>query len=205
MPVLFDKTFPHNYSAAEHDFDVAAFVEKRKLVTLAPNTSRQFFFPPEITGEIENVAHVAVRVVANGNSPWTGVFACGFDSNKVTSGLYSHPDPDRLCVVAAGYGYIMIVRDPELYERVIAQPVVSVHPAREAGLLLFVDFTNISAYGPEGIVWRTDRLTWDGIRVTEVTPASVHGYGWDMPKDKEVEFTVDLKTGQHVGGAAPGR
>jgi hypothetical protein len=205
MPVLFDQTFPRNYTAAEHAFDVAAFVDKRGLVTLAPNASHQFFFPPEITSEIENVAHVAVRVTPKGTTPWTGVFACGFDSNKVASGLYSHPDPDRLCVVAGGYGYITIVRDPELYERVIAQPVVSVHPAREAGLLLFADFTNISAYGPEGVVWRTERLTWEGLRITDVSATSVRGYGWDMPKDREVEFTVDLRTGQHVGGAAPGR
>jgi hypothetical protein len=205
MPVFFDRTFPHHYSAAEHDFDAAAFVAQPQLVKLGDRSSGLFFFPPDIEREIDNIAHVAVRVVPSGTAAWTGVFACGFDSNKVASGLYSHPDPDRLCVVAAGYAYIMIVRDPELYERVIAQPVVSVHPAREARLLLFVDFTNISAYGPEGIVWRTERLTWEGLRIADVSATALHGYGWDMPKDKEVEFTVDLRTGQHVGGAAPGR
>jgi hypothetical protein len=204
MPVLFDKTFPHHYTAAEHDFDAAAFLEQRNLVKLTGDGSGPFFFPPEIAAEIDSVAHVAVGVEPSGTAKWIGVFACGFESNKVASGLFSHPDPDRLCVVAGGYGYIMIVRDPELYERVIAQPVVSVHPALEAGLLLFADFTNISAYGPEGIVWRTERLTWEGVRVTDVSATAVHGYAWDMPRDKEVEFTVDLKTGQHAGGAAPG-
>jgi hypothetical protein len=204
MPVLFDKSFPHNYAAAEQDFDAAGFLAQPKLVKLGKKSSGLFFFPPEIEDEIDSVAHAAVRVTPSGTPPWTGVFACGFDSNKVASGTYSHPDPDRLCVVAGGYGYIMIVRDPELYERVIAQPVVSVHPAREARLLLFVDFTNISAYGPEGIAWRTERLTWEGLRITDVSATAVHGYGWDMPRDKEVEFTVNLKTGEHAGGAAPG-
>jgi hypothetical protein len=205
MPVLFDETFPHRYAAAEHDFDAAAFAEDRKLVKLGETSEGVLFFPPEIQQEIENVSHVAVRVNPDGGQEWVGVFACGFDSNKVASGLYAHPDPNRICVVAAGYGYIVIARDPRLYERVIAQPVVAVYPAREAGLLLFTDFTNISAYGPEGIVWRTDRLTWEGLRVTSVTATTVHGFGWDMPRDKEVEFTVDLKTGEHAGGAAPGK
>src|ERR1051326_1056274 len=178
MPVFFDRTFPHHYSAAEHDFDAAAFVAQPQLVKLGDRSSGLFFFPPDIEREIDNIAHVAVRVVPSGTAAWTGVFACGFDSNKVASGLYSHPDPDRLCVVAGGYGDIMIVRDPELYERVIAQPVVSVHPAAEAGLLLFVDFTHISAYGHEGIVWRSERLTWEGLRITGVSGTTVHGYGW---------------------------
>ena len=205
MAVLFDETFPHNYAATERDFDAAGFLEERKLVKLGEASAGLFFYPPEIESEIDNVGHVAVRVAPVGGQEWTGVFACGFDSNKVASGLYSHPDPERMCLVAAGYGYIVVARDPRLYERVIAQPVVSVHPAGEAGLLLFVDFTNISAYGRDGIAWRSERLTWEGLRVTEVAATSVHGYGWDMPKDKEVEFTVDLKTGQHVGGAAPGK
>lgn len=204
MPVLFDKTFPHHYAAAEHEFDAPAFVRDRGLVKLGAASGPRFY-PPEIEIEIEDVAHVAVRVEPAGGEAWTGVFACGFDSAKVASGLYSHPDPKRMCVVAAGYGYIVDTREPRLYERVIAQPVVSVHAAREAELLLFTDFTNISAYGREGITWRTERLTWEGLRITEVTAATVRGYGWDMPKDREVEFAVDLKSGQHVGGAAPGR
>lgn len=205
MPVLFDETFPHHYTAAEQDFDGAAFAQDRTLVKLGETSSGLFFYPPEIEREIENVAHVAVLVGPAGGQEWTGVFACGFDSPKVASGLFSHPDPERICVAAAGYGYIVVAREPRLYERVIAQPIVSVHPAREARLLLFADFTNISAYGPEGIAWRTGRLTWDGLRITGVSATTVHGYGWDMPRDKEVEFTVDLKSGQHAGGAAPGR
>jgi hypothetical protein len=168
-------------------------------------SSELLFYPPDIEGEIENVAHVAVQVAVEGGGRWVGVFACGFDSNKVASGLFSHPDPERICVVAAGYGYIVDTREPRLYERVIAQPVVSVYPASEAELLLFADFTNISAYDREGIAWRTERLTWEGLRITEVSSTTVRGYGWDMPKDKEVEFAVDLKTGQHVGGTAPGK
>jgi hypothetical protein len=29
------------------------------------------------------------------------------------------------------------------------------------------------------------------------------GRGWDALADKEVPFTVDLKTGKHIGGARP--
>jgi len=48
MPVLFDRTFPHNYAAVEQDFDAAAFVAQPALVKLGDRSSGLFFFPPEI-------------------------------------------------------------------------------------------------------------------------------------------------------------
>jgi hypothetical protein len=29
---------------------------------------------------------------------------------------------------------------------------------------------------------------------------TLHGFGWNMPADKEVEFAIDLCTGAHTGG-----
>jgi len=76
--------------------------------------------------------------------------------------------------------------------------VVSQH-----SLLLFAGFTSITAVGSEGIAWTTERLTWEGLTITEIDGDKLLGHGWDAPADKEVPFEVDLNTGKHTGGARP--
>jgi len=44
------------------------------------------------------------------------------------------------------------------------------------------------------------RLSWEGLRITEVRENTLHGTGWNLLTDKEVLFTLDLLTGQHQGG-----
>jgi hypothetical protein len=75
----------------------------------------------------------------------------------------------------------------------------------EHGLLIFVGFHAMVAWGREGLAWQTARLSWEGIRVTGVRAdengtAVLHGFGWNLTTDKEVEFAVDLRTGTHTGG-----
>jgi hypothetical protein len=43
-------------------------------------------------------------------------------------------------------------------------------------------------------------LSWEGVRVTGVDGDELHGFGWNLQTDKEVEFAVDLRTGVHTGG-----
>lgn len=73
----------------------------------------------------------------------------------------------------------------------------------QQGLLLFAGFTSITAVGSAGILWTTDRLTWEGLTISEIKGDNLHGHGWDALADKEVPFEVDLKTGSHTGGARP--
>ena len=68
------------------------------------------------------------------------------------------------------------------------------------GLLVFVGFHAMVAWGAEGLAWQTARLSWEGIRITGVEGGELRGFGWEMATDKEVEFAVDLRTGAHSGG-----
>jgi hypothetical protein len=81
--------------------------------------------------------------------------------------------------------------------------VVDLRVLSHQGLLLFAGFTSITALGNSGIAWTTDRLTWEGLTITAIDRGKLHGHGWDALADKEVPFTVDLKTGKHTGGARP--
>jgi len=108
-----------------------------------------------------------------------------------------------LCVIAGGYGYVLDTRKPEQWAKIEQRPVVELKPLPDHQLILFTGFTSITALGTNGIAWTTKRLSWEGIRVSEIRQARVFGFGWDAVTDKEFPFEVDLKTGEHTGGAAP--
>ena len=116
------------------------------------------------------------------------------------TGIFACPNADEICAVAGGYGYVAHAEAPEKCTLLTMKPVVAVHSAVDAGLLLFVGFQSILAWGREGLVWETGRLSWDGVRMTAVEGYEARGFGWDLRGDVEVEFRVDLRTGMHTGG-----
>jgi hypothetical protein len=82
----------------------------------------------------------------------------------------------------------------------VYRPVTAVTAIEEQHLLLFSSFHSLLAWGREGKIWQTGRLSWDGIRITAIHGETLLGLGWDMRTDKELEFEVNLKTGEHRGG-----
>jgi len=106
--------------------------------------------------------------------------------------------------VAGGYAYVANSLAPERCAQVGLKPVVAVHSAVAARLLLFVGFHTIVAWGRDGLMWETGRLSWEGVTVTSVDEREVRGLGWDLRGDVEVEFVVELATGSFTGGGFRG-
>ena len=146
---------------------------------------------------------VYLRVTPKAGSAWVGFFAQGFDSDQVVSEVCSSPDPESFCAVVGGYAYIVKVDSPAQWLRIEQRPVVDLRVLTQQGLLLFAGFTSITAVNASGIAWTTERLTWEGLTITEISGDTLRGRGWDALGDKEAPFEVDLKTGQHTGGAKP--
>jgi hypothetical protein len=144
-----------------------------------------------------------VRVTPRKSPVWVGFFALGFDSSEVASGFYPCPDPDWLCVVAGGYGYIVNAASPDQWRQIEQKPVVQVRAVPELKLLLFVGFTSISCLGEANHLWTSERLSWEGIFISKIEDAVLHGTGWDAITDREVPFQLDLRTGKSAGGARP--
>jgi hypothetical protein len=198
----FDFTFPHNY-------------EVRVLEAAPPvhPVEKLYHYPVEMEEGDRSGAYV--RVVPNNASrpdskidlktapAWVGFFALGFDSDQVVSEVCSSPDPDSFCTVIGGYAYVVKADDPAQWFRVEQRPVVDLRVLSQHGLLLFAGFTTITAVGNSGIAWTTERLSWEGLTITDIKGDKLLGQGWDALADKEVPFEVDLNTGQHTGGARP--
>ena len=95
------------------------------------------------------------------------------------------------------------MNNPQIWETVHLFPIRDVRVILERKLLVFVNFTTIAAYNSQGIAWTTDRLSWDGLKIIEVTDNYIRGLAWDSPQGRDVEFVVELATGRHKGGASP--
>lgn len=119
------------------------------------------------------------------------------------SGVFATPAPNVVCVVAAGDGFWIPTDHPESYQVVSCDPVklIARVPARD--LIICADFTGIAAYGPTGRCWMTKQLSWDGIDISEVTSLLIRGLAWDAPKERHVEFEVELGSGKVRGGSSP--
>src|SRR5262245_48546290 len=73
-------------------------------------------------------------------------------------------------------------------------------PAHAAhDIIVFADFTNLVAYGKTGLKWRTKRLSWDDLKIIEVTDIFIKGEFWDILSEGTATFVVDLATGAHTG------
>lgn len=186
-----DFTFPRNYEV--------------KLLKSAPPVhplEKLYHYPVELQEGDRTGAYL--RVVPAQGAAWSGFFALGFESDQVVNAVCSCPDPDSLCAIAGGYAYVVKATDPTQWFRIEQQPVMELRALPEHRLLLFAGFTSISALGAEGLKWTTERLSWEGIAITEIRGTKLQGLGWDAFTDQEVPFEVDLLTGKHTGGARPG-
>ena len=182
--------FPHNWS-----------VEVLQAAPLiAP--ARQFTYPQQIAGEEDALARGALQLLVRPSTGGTFLATCalGFTDKSMPTGVYSCPNPQQLCAVAGGYVYIIDTDRPEQSTHIPLKPVVEVRALPTHSLLIFAGFHTILAWGQQGQAWETQRLSWEGLRITSIEDNILHGTGWNLLTDKEVPFTVDLLTGNHQGG-----
>jgi hypothetical protein len=127
--------------------------------------------------------------------PFLATCALGFSDPLAPSGVWNCPNPDQLCAVAGGYAYLIDTTNPSHFELLPYRPVLAIHAALEANLLLFAGHRSILAYGPQGRAWESPRLSDEGLTIHSVKATTVSGTGWQLATDREVAFTLDLRSG----------
>jgi len=164
--------------------------------------ARQFTYPQQIAGEEDALARGALQLLVRPAAGGTFLATCalGFTNPSMPTGVFACPNPQELCAVAGGYAYIIDTLYPDYCTHIALKPVTEVRPLPDNNLILFIGFHSIVAWGPQGQAWESARLSWEGVRITEVAETTLHGTGWNLLTDKEVPFTLDLLTGQHQGG-----
>jgi len=131
--------------------------------------------------------------------PFLATCALGFRDPAVPTGLWSTPEPEKICAVAGGYAYLIDTAAPERFTMLAYRPVLEVLPVPESGLLLFVGNRTILAWGGDGQAWESEKLSDEGVTITGVANGMLRGAGWAMRLDKETAFAIDLASGLRVG------
>jgi hypothetical protein len=172
----------------------ATVLERPPLI--AP--TRHFVYPAEVEEVERGALELAVRPRTEQRREFLATFALGFADPAVPTGVWACPHPDWLCAVAGGYAYLVNTAQPKEWAQVEYRPVLAVTSIVSPELLLFSGHQSMIAYGPAGKVWETGRLSWEGVRILSVGDQSLTGLGWDLMTDREFEFEVDLRTGEHL-------
>lgn len=134
-----------------------------------------------------------------GMQPFLATCALGFRDPATPTGLWSTPRPEELCAVAGGYAYLIDTTAPEQFTMIAYRPVLEVRPLHDAALLLFVGHRSILAWGAEGQVWESGKLSDEGVTIAGIEGDVLHGTGWEMLSDRETPFALDLRTGLPIG------
>ena len=164
--------------------------------------ARQFMYPQHVPGEEDamNRGALLIDVKPAGVANFLATCALGFRDPVLPSGVFACPRADDLLAVAGGYAYLIDTQAPERSFFVPLRPVTQVLAAPHAGLILLAGFHRVAAIGAERLRWESERLSWEGVEMTNIVGNELFGMGWDMRSDREVPFVVDLSTGKHRGG-----
>lgn len=160
--------------------------------------ARHFVYPRDAE-EIERGAlEVLVRPGTPGAQTFLATCALGFRDSAVPTGLWSTPNPDEICAIAGGYGYLIDTVSPGRFTMLPYRPVLEVRSLTEPELILFAGHRNILAWGAQGEAWQSTKLSDEGITITGVKGDILTGLGWNLITDAETPFELDLKTGSLI-------
>jgi hypothetical protein len=160
-------------------------------------SGNRYYYPGATTQKGKD--GLIIKVIPSENESWIGVFAFGEISIKGVSGIYTTPNPEKLCVVSRGMGYIVSTNNPIDWEEVVPIPIMEVYSVAAQNLLIFADYTKIYAYNASGLKWKTERLAFNSFKIIEVTDTSLKGRYWNERNDRDEIFEIDLLTGLQIG------
>jgi hypothetical protein len=188
---LTDLGFPVSYCARE-----LSQVPQDTVLHFSPPAPKSRS-PSMLVWEPPPVPSIFVEVLARNGTRWLGEFS-GLGGGL--SGIFATPNEDVICVVNRGEGYLVDTMHPDRYDLLPVVPVMLVRRVPSRNILFFVDHTRLCALGKDGLLWVTKRVSWDGIKILEVTDRQIRGEGWDAPTDRWIPFSVDVETGHVDGG-----
>lgn len=114
-----------------------------------------------------------------------------------TPGWARTPDPRAIAVISDLHGYVLDVVD----RRVIFEgyPVIRVTEDERHDLLLLVGFTDLTAVGRGGVVWTTERLALDDLKVVAIRDDVIICTGTSL-ESLAAEIVIDAVTGAKLSG-----
>ncbi len=128
---------------------------------------------------------------------WVGNFQPGLGGLQL-AGL--HPNKRDAVVIAAGDLWVI---DPGVRtaERLLPAIDAALEVRDPDGWVYSRQGLALARFGPEGLLWHTRRLSWDGFDQLSIGNGEVKGLARSPTDDQWYPFRVDLDTGRSTGGS----
>lgn len=130
---------------------------------------------------------------------WVGNFRPGHGRE---SGAYLELGRCFVLIVAGGAGYCIDAVRKELV-REIGSGIEKVWFQPELAAFVIANGLRFEAFGAERTLWRSRRVSWDGMRGIDRSGLILTGEGYDPIDEKWIPFWLNLENGEALGGAAP--
>ena len=117
---------------------------------------------------------------------WCGIFGTGLTSSCVVTCSTIGP---HAFVASGGQGYFVDINSRTVLNKTHSDQITNAVFIPGSGDVIASDWTNLFILGPDGPVWKSARVSMDGIKFDEVTAEGVKGKVNDLSKDG-VEFVL---------------
>lgn len=138
-----------------------------------------------------------VRLFRSDGTTWVANFKTG-ETNY--SSVFEIPKTDIIVVIANGQGYTMtpdLQKPVDIFGHAITQ-VISTNDGR----LIAADITNLVIINSDATIWRSERISWDGIKDLTLLDNIISGLAYDPMhvSDEWINFSFNLDTNEFIGG-----
>jgi hypothetical protein len=128
---------------------------------------------------------------------WVGNFQPGLGGLQFVA---LHPNRRDAVVIAAGDLWV-VNPDARTAERLLPAIDAALEVQDPDGWVFSRQGLALARFGPEGLIWHTRRLSWDGFDQLSIAHGEVKGLAWSPIDDTWHPFRVNLGTGGSTGGS----
>ena len=133
--------------------------------------------------------------IRTGELNWTGVFA---RAGGQLTGYWSLPSPSHLLVCCKGAGYVVNASDPKDWKPAVFVHLTQALSSVPDNIVVVADFCYVAAYGPNGLRWKTDRLSLDGVRINGIDKGIVRVSAYTPQGDRWNAVAISASDGSPV-------
>jgi hypothetical protein len=133
------------------------------------------------------------------SSSWVGNFQRGLTDYDA---VVLHPNGQSVVIIASGQGYLIDPKDRRLVG-LLGSQLQNATVIPEAKTIIINNGIWLEGHGESGVLWRSRRISWDGIWDLREDDGRLYGKCWDAANDTEASFSIDIRTGDLVGGVYP--
>ena len=135
--------------------------------------------------------------IKTASGSWVGNFQPGLGGIELAD---VHPNRRDAIVVTGGDLWVV---KPEMRtaERLLTAIDAALEVRDPEGWVFSRQGLALARLGPEGVIWHTRRLSWDGFDQLDIRGNEINGLAWSPFDEQWYPFHVDLRTGKSTGGS----